>query len=123
MNIFRFDRAETVIERFGSSGARATRLAAGDGQVHLTCLTIQPGGSIGRHPAPATQFFMVVSGEGWVAGPSGEHVPITAGLGVRWESGEVHASGTATGLTVLALEGASLELLESGPHVRRPQPG
>ena len=105
MEIFRFDRGEKVIERYGSAGARATRVAAGNGEMQLTCLALAAGGVLGTHPAAATQLFLVVSGEGWVAGPDGQRVPVSAGWGVRWAAGEEHTSGTETGLVALAVEG------------------
>lgn len=110
MELFPFDRAEHVIDRFDSSGATATRVAKGDGRVQLTCLTIAPGGIIGEHPAPVRQVYLVIAGEGWVAGPDGERVPVSAGTGVRWEPGEEHTSGSDTGMTALALEGTSVEV-------------
>ena len=112
MEIFRFDRGEEIIRRHGSEGLRATRIAEGDGQVYLTCLTVEPGGVIGTHPATDTQLFLLVAGDGWAAGPDGEQVPITAGWGVRWDAGENHTSGTESGFTALAIEGASLNLFE-----------
>lgn len=112
MEIFRFDRGEKIIRNFGSRGLLATRIAAGDGRVRLTCLTVEPGGVIGTHPATEAQLFLVIAGEGWTAGPDGEQVPITTGWGVRWDAGENHTSGTETGLTALAIEGASLDLFE-----------
>ncbi|MEV0648184.1 cupin domain-containing protein [Phytomonospora sp. NPDC050363] len=110
MQLFRFDRAEKVIDRFDSVDATATRVARGDGSIQLTCLTVAPGGTIGEHPATARQIFLVVAGEGWVAGADGERVPIAAGTGVQWEQGEEHASGSETGMTALALEGTSVEV-------------
>jgi hypothetical protein len=112
MEIFPFDRGEKVIHRYGSEGVRATRIADGVGQVHLTCLAVEPGGVIGTHPATGAQLFLVIAGEGWAAGPDGEQVPITAGWGVRWDAGENHSSGTETGLTALAIEGATLDLFQ-----------
>ncbi|MFF1903535.1 cupin domain-containing protein [Kitasatospora sp. NPDC058218] len=114
--MFRFDRAERVVDRFDSVGATATPVAAGEGTVHLTCLVIEPGGTIGAHPAPVAQLFLVIAGEGWVAGADGHRVPVSAGDGVRWEPGEGHTSGTATGLTALAVEGPSLLLATPGPR-------
>ena len=113
MQIFQFDRAEKVIDRFDSVGATATRVAKSDGAAQLTCLTIAPGGTIGAHPAPVPQLFLIVSGEGWIAGPDGERVPVTAGTAVRWEPGEEHASGTETGMTALALEGETVGAFEA----------
>ena len=115
MEIFRFDRAEKIVRSYDSEGLRATRVAAGQGQVHLTCLTVEPGGVIGTHPATGAQLFLVIAGEGWTAGPDGGRVPITTGCGVRWEAGESHTSGTNTGLVALAIEGASLDLFEPEP--------
>jgi hypothetical protein len=118
VEIFQFDRGEKIIEMHGSEGLRATRIAHGEGQVHLTCLSVAPGGVIGMHPAVNTQLFLIMTGQGWVAGPDGEQVPITTGWGVRWDAGENHTSGTATGLTALAIEGALLDLFE--PEVPEP---
>ncbi|WP_280672654.1 MULTISPECIES: cupin domain-containing protein [unclassified Kitasatospora] len=117
--MFRFDRSEKVIDRFDSVDATATRVAAGEGPVHLTCLAIEPGGTIGSHPAPVSQLFLVITGEGWVAGPDGRQICVSAGDGVRWEPGEEHASGTTTGLTAIALEGPSLDLF--APDLRGPR--
>lgn len=112
MEIFQFDRGEKIIQRYGSEGLRATHIADGDGQVHLTCLTVEPGGVIGTHPATGVQLFLVIAGDGWTAGPDGERLQITAGWGVRWDAGENHTSGTESGFTALAIEGAALELAE-----------
>ena len=64
MEIFQFDRREKNVGRFGSRGFFATRIAAGDGQMNLTCLTLEPDGLIGTHPATSSQLFLVISGEG-----------------------------------------------------------
>jgi len=112
VEIFRFERGEMTLRRYGSEGVHATRIAASDGQLNLTCLNIGPDGLLGTHPASAAQLFLVVSGDGWVAGPDGRRVPITAGWGVRWEAGEEHTSGTSAGLTAIAVEGAALSLFE-----------
>ncbi|MFE9422529.1 cupin domain-containing protein [Kitasatospora sp. NPDC006697] len=116
MQLFTFDRAKRVINRFSSVGAHATRVATGGepGPVHLTCLTIEPGGAIGTHPAPCDQLFLVIAGQGWVSGPDGIPHPVSAGHGVHWSPGEPHTSGTDTGLTALALEGPALSVYEPG---------
>jgi hypothetical protein len=112
VEIFQFDRAERLIEFHGSTGFHATRIAAGQGPVRLTCLNVEPGGVIGTHPAADGQLFLVIAGDGWASGPDGERVPIGSGWGVRWHPGEVHTSGTDTGMTALAVEGAPLDLFE-----------
>jgi hypothetical protein len=113
VDVFRFDRGEKVIERFGSAGLRATRVATGNGEIQLTCLALAANGVIGTHQATGTQLFLVIAGEGWVAGPDGQRVPVSAGWGARWEDGEVHTSGTEDGLVALAVEGDALDLWAS----------
>ena len=110
MEIFQFDRGERVIERFGSAGLRATRVAAGHGEVQVTGLALAAGGVIGTHPATGVQLFLVITGEGWAAGPDGQRVSVSAGWGARWEDGEEPTSGTDTGLVALAVEGDALVL-------------
>ncbi|MEY9956687.1 cupin domain-containing protein [Streptacidiphilus sp. MAP5-52] len=112
MEIFRFERAERLLNRHGSIGLHATRVAAGEGQLQVTCLTVEPGGVIGTHPATAAQLFLVVTGSGWVAGQDGNRLPISAGQGACWEASEDHTTGTDTGLTALVLEGTRLSLFE-----------
>ncbi|MCX4747570.1 cupin domain-containing protein [Kitasatospora sp. NBC_01287] len=113
MRLLPIDRAEHLITRFASTGAHATRLAAGTGQYYLTCLSIEPGGTIGTHPAPVEQLFLVITGEGWITGPDDIRVPIAAGTAVLWSAEEEHTCGTDTGLTALALEGAGLTVFEA----------
>jgi len=121
VEIFRFDRGEKIIRRYSSEGFRATRIATGDGKVQLTCLTLVPGGIIGTHPATQAQLFLVIAGEGWAAGPDGRRIPISAGWGVRWDMGEEHTSGTAAGLTALAVEGTAFDLFD--PEIPDAWPG
>jgi quercetin dioxygenase-like cupin family protein len=71
VEIFQFDRTERDIDYHASHGLKATRVAAGAGPVSVTCLNLAPGGLIGTHPATGTQFFLVISGAGWVAGNEG----------------------------------------------------
>jgi mannose-6-phosphate isomerase-like protein (cupin superfamily) len=112
MELFTFDRAERAFSHHGSVGLTATRIARGEGQTGLTCLSVAPGGVIGTHPAVGAQMFLVIAGAGWVAGPDGERVAIAAGQGVRWDDGEVHTSGTDVGFTALSVEGAPFRLFE-----------
>ena len=120
MEIFTFDRGEMAIYRFGSENALATRIASGVGEVQLSCLRIGAGGTLGAHAAPGEQIFLVVAGEGWVSGPDGVPVRVSAGTAVRWDAREVHASGSASGMTAIAAEGAALEIYAP---LRGPGPG
>ena len=114
MQIFTFDRKEWRIPHFDSVGAFATLIAHGEqaGRIRVSCLTVEPGGVIGTHPAVGGQVFLVVTGSGWVSGPDGERHPIQAGQGVRWDESEIHTSGTETGLSAIAVEGPTLEIFQ-----------
>ena len=91
----------------GSVSARVKRLAP---QAHAVVIEIGPGGVVGRHPAVVPQFFVVVSGSGWVSGADGKREPIEAGDAVLWEQGEEHESGSDEGMTALVLEGEALDV-------------
>lgn len=110
METFRFDRAEKVVDRFDSVGATATRVAAGEGPIHLTGLTIEPGGTIGSHPAPVSQLFLVITGEGWVAGPDGRRIPVAAMTVSAGNPARNTPPALPCGLAALALEVPSLDL-------------
>jgi mannose-6-phosphate isomerase-like protein (cupin superfamily) len=65
---------------------------------------------VGRHPAAASQLFVVVRGSGWVADGDGEREPIDAGEAVLWDAGEEHASGSRGGMTALVVEADAIAL-------------
>jgi quercetin dioxygenase-like cupin family protein len=98
---------EREIDRFESVAARVRRLAS---EAHVVVIEIGAGGRVGRHSAAIKQLFVVVRGDGWVAGADGERQVIGAGEAVVWERGEEHESGSDNGLTALVIETDALEL-------------
>lgn len=70
---------------------------------------LAPGGRIVRHPASVPQILAVLEGRGEVSGADGAVEPIRAGEAVFWERGEEHETRSASGLTVLILEGDGLQ--------------
>lgn len=70
--------------------------------VHVARL--EPGGTLGRHPATITQLFAVIEGDGEVAGADGVRVPIAAGQAALWEAGEEHQSWAITPMIVVLVE-------------------
>lgn len=68
-------------------------------------MAVAPGGLIGTHPAAGHQVLLIVSGSGWCAGEDGTRVAVTAGQAAYWAPGEVHTTGSDSGLTAIALEG------------------
>jgi quercetin dioxygenase-like cupin family protein len=65
---------------------------------------MEPEGVLGRNAAPSDQLFLVVEGQGWVAGYDGERIELVAGQGAIWEEGELHESGTDSGMTVVIVQ-------------------
>jgi quercetin dioxygenase-like cupin family protein len=101
------DRAAPITE-YDSSAARAQPLADGSGEAHVYAVHIDAGGQIGPHPAGFGQLFVVVAGEGWVAGADGVRRPVRVGQAAVIARGEVHTKGSATGLTALMVQLAEL---------------
>ncbi|GIG70294.1 cupin domain-containing protein [Phytomonospora endophytica] len=112
MRVFTFDRDEREVTGHDSVGLHATRVAQFTDTTRATCLAVAPGGVIGTHPAASHQVLLIVSGSGWVAGTDGARVPVTAGQAAYWAPGEVHTTGTDTGLTAIALEGGPATVFE-----------
>jgi len=98
-----FAAGEPVGE-YRSHGATAVRLAEGFGEAHAYVLHFEPGGEIGRHEAGFGQLFVVVAGQGWVAGDDGVRVEIGSGDVVMFDRGELHAKGSETGMSVVMVQ-------------------
>jgi hypothetical protein len=120
MRTFRFDASlATHVSQFGSDFAISRLFHSGD--LHVGCMRLGPGGVIGVHAAAAPQLLAVVEGEGWVRGTDETRTPISAGGAVFWSEGEMHETGTATGLVAIVVESRSLA---DGPSLgpsRRPE--
>ena len=112
------------IDRFGSDFVISRIFHSAD--LHVGCIRLDPGGLIGLHPAASPQILVVVEGAGWVRGSGDARTPIAAGEAVFWIHGEVHETGTDTGLVALVIESPILADGESmgpiPPHLRRERP-
>ncbi|SDO05702.1 hypothetical protein [Geodermatophilus sp. DSM 45219] len=95
------------LSAYGSSGAELLRAALvqepQDGFA-VDVVRLAARGSIGRHPTPPWQPFLIVSGRSWVSGPSGDRRPLRAGEAAPWAPGEDHASETDEGLTAVVVQ-------------------
>lgn len=110
MTLIEFSRAHArPIELFDAVAASNVRLGGGHGDAHIYCVHVEPGGSIGAHPAGFAQLFLVVNGTGWAAGPDGQRVALTAGQGVYVAPGEVHAKGSESGMTAIMVQADQLQ--------------
>jgi mannose-6-phosphate isomerase-like protein (cupin superfamily) len=96
-----------AVDRFSSRGAAFARIAVTEGEGHLGCMYLAPGGGLGRHPAPCPQLFCVVRGEGTIVGGDGVPCPIESGQAAVVDLGEDHESWTSGGMVVVILEVAS----------------
>jgi hypothetical protein len=104
---FSHERARPI-QLFATSGASNVHLASGRGEVHAYCQYFEPGGTIGTHPAGYAQLFVVVEGEGWVAGVDGTHVPIVTGQAAFFDPGEIHSKGSGKGMTAITVQADEL---------------
>lgn len=116
MKVFTFDRAEHQVTGHNGTGLLATRIAQFTDTTRATCLTVAPGGTIGTHPADSHQVLLIVAGSGWVSGNDGKRIAVTYGQAAYWEPGEVHTTGSDTGLTAIALEGGPVTVFEPEAH-------
>ena len=76
--------------------------------LHVGCMRLEPGGLIGMHPASTPQLLAVVDGEGWIRGEDGVKTQISTGGAVFWNEGEMHETGTDSGLVAIVVETGAL---------------
>lgn len=118
MRIFRFDREVAhPIKQFDSANVAIGRGVRMNGKSKVGVFHVEPGGTVGYHPAVGPQLFMVISGEGWVEGPERKPRPIYAGQAAFWVDGEWHASGSDTGMTAVVVEAEEMDPAEYMPEV------
>ncbi|WP_372729966.1 cupin domain-containing protein [Nocardioides sp.] len=96
--------SERRVDANGSSGLSVGGLGL-TSDAHLVVVHLRPGGVIGRHPAPARQLLVVVSGDATVAGGDSSPVEIGPGQAVVWEAGEPHETRSSGGLLGFLVEG------------------
>ncbi len=104
---FRFDaELGRHVTQFGSDFVISRLFHSGD--LHVGCMRLAPGGLIGMHPASTPQLLAIVEGEGWIRGERGPKTPITAHDAVYWEEGELHETGTDSGMVAIVIETRAL---------------
>ena len=104
---FRFDaELGRHVTSFGSDFVISRVFHSAD--LHVGCMRLAPGGLIGMHPATNPQLLAVVEGEGWIRGEDGPKMAISAGAAVFWDQGEMHETGTDSGLVAIVIETRAL---------------
>jgi GrpB-like predicted nucleotidyltransferase (UPF0157 family)/quercetin dioxygenase-like cupin family protein len=104
VDILRFDLETAVPVTEHGSRFALSPLIESDGGLRVVVIHMQPGDSIGRHPAAAAQLFAVMHGSAQVAGED-QTREIQAGYAALWEPGEEHEVSTADGLIAVCIEG------------------
>ena len=118
VRVFSFGAEEgRHITQYGSDFTMS-RLAHTSG-IHVGCMRLEAGGTVGYHQARTHQILAVVEGAGWTRGEGPERTPLAAGSAVYWQPGEWHETGTETGLLAIVIEG---DVLEGEPEAIGPAP-
>jgi quercetin dioxygenase-like cupin family protein len=84
-------------------------------RIQAAIFRFAPGGRLLRHPAAYPQILAVLDGSGEVSGADGAQEFIVAGEAVFWSEGEEHETKSSVGLTVLIIEGESLDRFRGRP--------
>lgn len=109
--MFRFDR-ETAsgIGAHGSVEAAHVKCGHSTGEAHLDIIYLDAGGRLGEHEAPTAQLFIVVDGQGWATGGDQHRRDLEVGDAAFWDQGEMHESGTDSGMTVVVMQALELNI-------------
>jgi quercetin dioxygenase-like cupin family protein len=111
MQIFRFDDLPMhTIAQFGGLHAAIGGIARGISPFQIGYLRLDPGGVLGMHPATSPQLLLILSGEGWVSVDDGVRRAVCQGVAVHWQTGDMHATATETGLTALVFEAEDFDV-------------
>ncbi|HZW83833.1 MAG TPA: cupin domain-containing protein [Candidatus Deferrimicrobium sp.] len=105
MKIFSFGKeVSRPMSRYQSISISYSQITEIANPSKIGCMYIEPKGIAGIHQAPSPQLFLVVQGEGWISREDESRIPVTAGQGVFWERGEMHESGSDTGMTIIIVQ-------------------
>ena len=96
------------IHDYGSTGASRVPIGHGTGAMRAHCIHFRPGSNIGEHEAGPNQLFLVVEGEGWVAGADGRRLAVRRGQGALFEAGELHSKGSDSGMIAIVIQVSEL---------------
>ena len=77
--------------------------------IQAAVFRIAPGGRIGPSTATVPQIFAVLQGEGEVTGEDGVSTRVVTGDAVLLTPGEDHEATSASGVTLLIIEGDGLD--------------
>jgi quercetin dioxygenase-like cupin family protein len=104
------DQKFAAVSEFAVGNVQSAALGSGDGESHCTLLRLKPGAFLGPHEAGFGQLFVVVFGDGWVAGADGKRLPIKASQAAFIARGEVHSKGASEAMMALVIQVRNLTL-------------
>jgi quercetin dioxygenase-like cupin family protein len=106
------------ISLFQSVASSSVAVGHGSGEVHVYAVHFKANAQIGVHPTGFCQLFLVVQGSGWAAGADGQRTNLRAGQGVFFETGEMHAKGTETGMIAIMVQATRIDPAPAAPANR-----
>ncbi|MEH6944460.1 cupin domain-containing protein [Bacillus sp. JJ722] len=110
MDLFQFDQSVSKkIDSYNSLAISYSKIIKTTESASIGCMYIEPNGVIGYHEAPVPQIFLVVDGEGWVAGEDRKKIAISKGQGVWWNKDEGHTSGSEYGMTAIIIQSPNID--------------
>lgn len=113
MELFRYDR-EVAGTIEGLEAVAQVPLGSSTGEAHVSVVHLDAVGGLPAHEAPTPQLFVVVNGQGWVSGQDGERHPVAYGDAAFWRQGELHESGTDSGMTAVVVQAMELNIAAPG---------
>lgn len=108
MKIIKFDK--TLGKQINNSDTQFTAIRIiNEAEVKVGYMYFDKGNKVSFHEAFVDQLFVIIEGEGWVAGNDRKKIKLIKEEGVFWETGEWHEAGTDSGMKVLCIEGKNLD--------------
>ena len=108
MEIIRFGR-ETSVPATGLSSQAWTSPLAHTDNARVAFVRVDEDGRLVLPPGERRRLLAVVAGAGWACGDADEKVPLSAGRGGLWATGERFEVGSGPGMSAALIEG-DLEL-------------
>lgn len=109
MEFYKFNKeGSNEIGNYHSKSAFYSKIIKTEEATNIGFIHIEPNGIVGYHEAPVPQLFVVVQGEGWIAGEDEKRITLKSGECVFWKKGEGHASGSTKGMAALVIQSERL---------------
>lgn len=98
------DIVNKKISAFNSSHAYFRQLLNIKTESQVGIISLDAGGNIGSHAAPANQKMLIIDGTATVSTTSDKDIVVKKGTIITWNEGEVHETRSITGMLALVIE-------------------